>query len=156
MDKMDKMIDDDTKDSDLYELAYIVEPQIAEESLPAFVAQITAIIEAVGGVVTLSDNPKLRGLAYTIERSVGGKRQKYNQGHFGWMKFTAESTKIPDISLELGRLVPIIRKMIIHSPKPSRNLSSRRVPRKVASEAGVKVTEAELDKEVETLIANVS
>ena len=143
-------------EANLYELAYILEPQIAEENLPVETSKIVSAIEGRGGSVTLAENPHLRGLAYTIERSSGGKRSKYHQGHFGWIKFTMVPGEVPALATDLDHVNTIIRKLIIHSTKvnPPSFITRRTMRRSSPEITEHKATEAEIDKEVESLIAS--
>lgn len=138
-------------DTNLYELSFLIIPEIAEEHLPAELEKIVSVVERHGGAVTLRDNPKLRGLAYTIERSSGGKRQKFNQAHFGWLKFNAVSTSIPEIAKELTTNHNIIRHLLIHGTNVIPSSFARRNKDKADAPAEAP-TEAEIDKEVEKLI----
>src|SRR3989344_2956190 len=157
----DKPFDDaQGKEPMLYELAYILDPGIAEERLAEHAGKITGVIEKHKGALVLADNPKLRGLAYTIERATGGKRQKYNQGYFGWVKFTVSPTSIPDIEKEVKGMTEVIRHILIHTFKSVPAYVPRRpadAPRADSSDKPVvKPTEAELDKEVDELIASAA
>src|SRR3989338_9142659 len=155
----DKPFDDaQGKEPMLYELAYILDPGIAEERLAEHAGKITGVIEKHKGALVLADNPKLRGLAYTIERATGGKRQKYNQGYFGWIKFTATSSAVVEIEREIKQRTEVIRHMLIHTVKSVAAYVPRRpadAPRADTGDKPVeKLTEAELDKEVDDLIAS--
>ena len=157
----DKPFDDaQGKEPKLYELAYILDPGIAEEHLAEHAGKVTGIIEKHGGTIVLVDNPKIRGLAYTIERATGGKRQKYNQGYFGWVKFTAVPGSIPEVEKEVKGMTEVIRHILIRTVKSVATYVPRRpadaVSAKGGSASGGKPTEAELDKEVDELIASAA
>ena len=154
---MDEKDNDNDKEPQLYELAYILDPGIAEEHLAEHAGKITGVIEKHKGALVLADNPKLRGLAYSIERATGGKRQKFNQGYFGWVKFTVSPTAVPMIEKEVKAMTEVIRDMLIHTVKSVAPYVPRK-PRATESVEGdkplEKPTEAELDKEVDELIAS--
>ncbi len=143
--------------SNPYEIGYILNPAIAEERLAVEAATLVSVLEKHGASITLSDSPKLRGLTYTIERSLGGKREKFDQGYFGWTKFMADPLKLDGINAELKLNRDIIRHMIIHANTKVSTRPPRRFPVK-KSEAGTeeKVSEEQIDKEVESLIASTS
>ena len=150
---------EDEKGVQLYELAYILEPGVPEDKLPEYAGKITGLIEKHGGSIVLADNPKIRTLAYTIERATGGKRQKFNQGYFGWLKFNNTPDKIEQLENDVKGWSEVIRHMIIHTVKSVSTFVPRRrpdTPRGTEGETSMpKPTEAELEKEVEQLIASV-
>jgi len=148
-------MDENEKDGQLYELTYILEPQIQEEAVSGEVSQISILLEQHGATVVLNENPRLRGLAYTIEKSIGGKRRKFDQGYLGWIKFNALPESIPAINSELDGVNTIIRKLLIHGTKTSALSPMRARPqRSDPSGSDHKASEAEIDKEVEELIAS--
>jgi len=139
----------------MYELSFIIDPAIPEEALSEEVAKLTSIITSHGGSVIIADNPRLRNLAYTIEIARGGKRRKYTQGHFGWIKFNSGADKVEQIGVEVDKDSAVIRKLLIHGsiaplPSPRRSIS------RTTTEPEAKISEAEIDKEVEKLIAETT
>ncbi len=141
----------------LYELAYILDSGLPEEHLAEQVSHLTMAIEKHGGAIVLSDNPKMRTLAYTIEKSMGGKRAKYNSGYFGWIKFTMIPAEVPALESLVKSTPTIIRHMIIHTVKATAPYVARKPRAEGDKDTNTpKPTEAELDKEVENLIASTS
>lgn len=147
-------------EANLYEVAYILDPMIPEEKLQEHAAKITSAIEEKGGMIVLADNPKLRALAYQIEKAVGGKRAKYKQGYFAWVKCMLTPKSAKALEGELKHVQEVVRSMIIHTVKASSTYVARK-PRREGAVSGVgplapveKPTEAELDKEVDTLLAS--
>ena len=155
--EVNKSISEDASEKGLYELAYLLEPSVGESDVPARAGDLGAIIERLEGIVNISDNPKLRKLAYTIARSLGGRRQKYSQAYFGWIKFSAPAASIPLIDKEIKGLSFVVRYMLIRAVKVV-----PRVPRRIIAhkseglDAVVKPSVEEIDKEVESLIASAS
>jgi ribosomal protein S6 len=138
-----------------YELSFIFEPSITEADIPEYVGKLTELLDKSGAKVSYSETPRLRNLAYTIERAQGGKRFKFNQGYFGYLRFESEPASIEEIGKSVNALKFIIRSLLIHAPK--KEVITPRVPRaNKAKEEGVvaKVSEAEIEKEVDNLIAS--
>lgn len=150
--------DQDKDEGQLYELAYILDPGLSEERLVEQAGKITRAVEKHGGNVTLADNPKMRQLAYTIERAAGGKRRKFDRGYFGWVKFTASPSTVANIDAEAKLMSEVIRHMLIHTVKSASAFVARRRPSAEAlgeAKTEERPTEAQLDQQVEELIASV-
>lgn len=138
----------------LYELAFIIEPAIAESVLPDCMNKIEEILGRHEAKTSYSETPRLRNLAYTIEKANGGKRSKYKQGHFGWVRFESSGASIEDIGKEVNALSFVIRMLLIHAPKKD-VVPVRARPRRMKEEVGgAKPTEADIEKEVDNLIAS--
>lgn len=92
-----------------YELGFILVPTILESDVDQKVAELKAAVTEAGGTVGAEGTTEFIDLAYRIEKNVKSKKMKWNQGYFGWMKFTAapESQavlkKVLDGNLELMR-----------------------------------------------------
>ncbi|MEK7535633.1 MAG: 30S ribosomal protein S6 [Patescibacteria group bacterium] len=152
---------DSDHEPQLYELAFILPPSIPEDAVAVEVTKITSILEGHGASIVISENPRLRGLAYTIERSSGGKREKFDQGYFGWTKFNILAENIPAIKTDLTHINTIIRDLLIHAKPGTTSTTARRIPRHISISITPdmpiqKVSEAEIDKEVEKLIESAS
>lgn len=77
-----------------YEVVYIMDPAIGEESIAALIEKFKALVEANGTVTAVDDWGKRR-LAYPIN--------DLNDGHYVLMTFTAS----PEIPKELDRVLKI-------------------------------------------------
>lgn len=87
-----------------YEVVYIINPTIGEESINALIEKFRTLVETQGTVTAVDDWGKRR-LAYPINDS--------NDGHYVLMSFTAA----PELPMELDRVLKItdgiMRSMII-------------------------------------------
>jgi small subunit ribosomal protein S6 len=87
-----------------YEVVYIMDPAIGEESINALIEKFKALVETQGTVTAVDDWGKRR-LAYPIN--------DLNDGHYVLMSFTAA----PELPKELDRVMKItdgiMRSMII-------------------------------------------
>ena len=151
------------KEEQQYEAAYLLDPAIAEESLPAEVGNLVAIVERHNGKATSSDNPKNIQLAYTVVRAEGGKRYKYNQAHFGVVKFTALPINADAIRKDIEIAPNVLRSLVTYAvegrpqaiPFARRTEAASEAPRESREEKAPaeKPTEEQLDKQVDDLIA---
>jgi ribosomal protein S6 len=143
----------------LYELGFLIDPAIPEELVPAEVAKIIELVEAHKGSLEVSGTPIMRALSYTIEVAKAGKRHKYDQAHFSWVKFRMLPLQIEAFNLEVTKIPTIIRHLLVHGSLASTTPAIRRYVKKEGVPGAetvevVKVTEAEIDKEVDALIAS--
>lgn len=97
----------------VYEVGYLVVPSLAENKLAEEVSAIRGLIEAAQGEIIAEDFPKLRPLAYTMERATETKKQKFTEGYFGWIKFELPVSAIKNITQDFDKRSSIIRHLII-------------------------------------------
>ena len=146
----------------VYELGYHVVPTVPEDGVSGVVEKIR---KALGSAEILNEQfPSRLVLAYTVERSVQGKREKYGESHFGFIKFATDRENIPALNKALSAMSEILRFIIVETvredaPAPRRAIftSSRlegetiKKP-EVAPEKAAEVSEAELDKSIDALV----
>src|SRR5947207_363238 len=79
----------------VYEVGFHVLPTIAESEVGNVVEKIRAELQKNNAELIKEEAPRKLALAYTIERSRQGKREKYTEGYFGWIKFATEREHMP-------------------------------------------------------------
>ena len=151
-----------------YELGFHITPVIPEDGVGAVVEKIRAVLLAGKGSEVLAESaPQKMSLAYTIELSNQGKHEKFTESYFGFIKFGAEREDIKQVEEKLRAMKEVIRFLLIevdrHEPvvAPRRAVfaSSRlegetiKKPEADVVEEKVAVSEAELDKSIEALVA---
>ena|SRR3989344_5122618 len=145
-------------DPKLYEFGFLLDPAVAEEAVSVEIAKLSQLVESHGGKIEVSGTPVLRTLAYTVEIARSGKRHKYDQAHFSWLKFHLFPSQIEILNTEIGKMTTVIRHILLHGTLAPTTPALRRYVKKegVAVPEGevVKVSEAEIDKEVDALIAS--
>jgi len=147
-------------DSKLYEIGFLLDPAVAEETVVGEVAKINALLELYGGIIETSGIPVLRTLTYTIKISTAGKRHKYNQAYFSWIKFRLDPSKVEDLSKEIGKHDGLIRYIFLQGTLASSTPAPRRYVKKDILDTSAinispkKVTKEDIDKEVDALIAS--
>jgi len=144
----------------IYEIGYHLVPFIAEEKIPSESNFIKDALAEAGSSLIFEDNPKLRPLAYTIRKSIGGKYQKFNSAYFGWVKFEIGVSDLTKIKKALDGNPNVLRYIIIETVRESTLSSARpffresRPPRetkKIESPKTV-MSEEELDKTIAELV----
>jgi len=158
--------DKEEKDiSRIYEVGYLLSADIAEEKVAEETGKIRTIIEKEGGLPISDEFPKLRQLAYTLIKRLGGKNLKVTSAYFGWYKFELSSDFIGKIKSELEKLSSIVRFLLIKTarentmyvPRPvyrRPELMHKKEPTKPAHEVThtTGMTDAELDKTIADLV----
>lgn len=147
----------------IYEVGFHLVPTIAEDGVGAAVEKVRSIIGSDAEFIS-EGYPQKMTLAYTIERATQGKREKYDEAWFGWIKFAQTREKLPSIESALSASRDVLRSLIIETvredivpPKARAVFSSDRLEgetiKKPAAreEAAGPVSEAELDKTIDAL-----
>lgn len=151
----------------LYEIGFHLVPTIEEANVADVVDAMRAEVVKAGGEVVREQFPVKAVLAYVVERSTSGKREKYSESYFGWMQFVAEQKEgIPALEAFLQNNKDILRFILIHTvyesgPAPRRAVfSSNRLEGETikkptsAPEAAGEVSEADLDKSIDALVGD--
>jgi ribosomal protein S6 len=150
----------------IYEVGYHVVPTVEEAKVGEVVEKIRTQLAANKAEVIGEQFPAKINLAYTIERSTTGKREKYTEAYFGWLKFAVEERDgISALEGVLRSTKEILRYLLVESqiqeaPQARRavftsnRLEGETIKKPVAApeEAGI-VSEAELDKSIEALVS---
>ena len=149
----------------VYEVAYLVSPNVGEEKVGEVVSRVKASLEKGGAFVIADEYPRFRPLAYTLVKPLGGKNEKYTTAFFGWVKFEGPVSVLETLKADLDRDADIVRFLIVKTDREIkvtnrapmyRRESVKREPlvKAVADEqAAPAISEAELDKTIEELIA---
>jgi ribosomal protein S6 len=148
----------------IYEVGYHVVPTVEESKVGDVVEKIRAQLSANKAEVIGEQFPTKMQLAYTIERSTTGKREKYNDAYFGWMKFAVEERDgTAALEAVLRGTHEVLRYLLVQSSIPevaaprravfsSNRLEGETIKKPAAPEEGGVVSEAELDKSIDALV----
>lgn len=147
----------------IYELGYLLSPTITEENLSK---ETGAVKEALGtGSFVISElEPKMKEIAYQMEKTISGKKNIFETAYFGSVYFQAEPESINAIKKNIDKNENIIRYLVIRRNKeilmaPKKVYSPRVKPTHSPTEAdknipsATVINEAELDKTIEKLVA---
>lgn len=152
-------------DSRVYELGYLLASTIAEDNVPATYGNLKEVVASFGGVFISDDMPKMISLAYTMDKVVSNVRNKFNSAYFGWMKFSMDPEKVPELKKKLDLSNELIRFLIIKTVKENTIASKRFVSREggyrkpfhtekeKGSEEAQPINKEEIDKEIDAMIA---
>src|SRR3989344_4744548 len=110
-----------------YEIAYILRSSIAEEAVAEHTQKITALVEEEKGIISHSEIPKKRRLAYPIG--------KEDHGYFGWIKFTALPDTIAAIEKTMKAAASLLRHLIVEDTIPTQQFP--RIPRPASAPIAV-------------------
>lgn len=161
-------MDTQEKDKRVYELGYIVIPTLREEDVVEEEKSLKEFIASLGGEIISEEAANMIDLQYQMEKTIANKKQKFNEGYFGWVKFEV----IPEAALELKAKLDlsqtVLRFMILKTvrentylpKKPLARAESRRKSSEhedigtdeVVSSDVAPVSEETVNKEIEALV----
>src|SRR3989344_8725165 len=85
----------------IYEVGFHLVPTIAEDGVGAAVENIRKLIGDTAEFIS-EGYPQKMQLCYQIERAAQGKREKYTESWFGWIKFAQAKEQIPALEQALN------------------------------------------------------
>ncbi|OHA08837.1 MAG: 30S ribosomal protein S6 [Candidatus Sungbacteria bacterium RIFCSPLOWO2_01_FULL_59_16] len=107
-----------------YEIAYLINPDVAEDEVFGEAGKITASIQDAHGLVGRIEEPKRRRLAYPV--------RKHRQAYFGWTIFTIAPERIAEIEKRVRQEPNVVRFLICEEVKrPPPRAREPRLPRRV-------------------------
>lgn len=147
----------------IYEVGFHLVPTIAEDGVGAAVEKVRKLIGDDAEFIS-EGYPTKVNLAYVIERATQGKREKYGEAWFGWIKFATTRSKVPALEAALNDSREVLRSLIIETvrediapPKARAVFTSDRLKGETihapaaAKEAAGPVSEVELEKSIDAL-----
>lgn len=148
----------------IYELGFHLISTLSEEDVAKHFSHLREMIEKEGGACISEESPKRRELAYTMVQKENSKNTKFDTAYFGWIKFKGSPEQAVSIKESVYADRNVLRFLIIKTVRentlaqrerpvtyvrPSKPL--RAAPKK--EELGKEVSEAELDKTIDELVA---
>jgi ribosomal protein S6 len=145
------------KENRIYEASFLLVPFLSEEDLANQVTAIKSNLESLGAISISEDYPKLINLAYTMDRVISNKRQKFNSAFFGWVKFEANPDALKQIKEWFERNENVIRFLTVKTVRENTMSSIKfarktRKPGATKTEAPVEINKEEIDKQIEALV----
>lgn len=113
----------------VYEVGYLLLSSIPEEKVPDEVSRIKASIESKGGTIISGENPELRTLAYTMEKHIGTRNERFNSAYFCFVTFEVTPEAALLIKAELDAMESVLRFLMIKTTK-----EEALAPKKIAKE----------------------
>ncbi len=165
-------IAEQVKENLVYEVAFHALPTLTEEKLAGVVDGIRALLVKNHAEIISEKVPEKMSLAYRVERSIAGKREKFIESYFGYLKFGAAPTVVPMLEVYLKDEHEVLRSIIVETTREDAVIKKRAVfsstrlegstiakPAKVeekaaeAAEPVAPVSDEDLDKSIDALIA---
>jgi ribosomal protein S6 len=148
----------------IYELGFLLLSTIAAEQVEGVVAKIRAILADHKAVIIEEGAASMLALAYTMDKVIETKRQKFDHAYFGWIKFEVESSEVGSIKSKVDALSEVLRTLFVTTLRENTMISGKIAAEEAAieakeadAEAGV-VEDAPIvtEEEVEKLSASVA
>lgn len=150
----------------VYEIGFHIVPTVAEDEVGSVVEKIK---KSLGDVEIIAEGqPARMRLAYQIERASQGKREKYTESYFGWVKFALKDEEVGSqvnaIEQALRADRDVLRYLLIETVREDlmqqkgravygsdrlEGETIKRTPRE--EEKAVEVSQEQLDKSIEAL-----
>lgn len=147
----------------VYEVGFHVVPTIPEGEVGAVVEKIRAALSKGGAEIITEKFPEKMTLTYTIERATSGKREKFGEAYFGFIKFATEREFIGSLEEVLRSMKEILRYLLVETVREeamarraiftSDRLEGETIKKPAAApeESKGPVSEEELEKSIEAL-----
>lgn len=150
----------------IYELGYHIISTVKEDEVDRVTSTIRSVIEKAGGTFIAEGAPQNVKLAYSMFVTNEGKRTRYNQAYFGWIKFEVGANQAEGIEAALKANKDVLRSLMFKTVREDTRASSRpaglrevrregtikSTPKKGAEGAAEGVSEEALDKSIEGII----
>jgi ribosomal protein S6 len=100
-------------DNRIYEISFIFDNKLDEETALAKSNAIKQSIATLGGGFISEEAPYVRELAYEMIRVVNNVNIRFNVGYFGWIKFELEPSKIKDLEKGIKLDEEVVRYLVV-------------------------------------------
>lgn len=134
----------ETLEPRVYELGFLLSPAVREEDLDGNVDQIKSIITDLSGTIMTDGRPEFIDLAYEMSKIINNKRVRFNQGYFGWIKFSITPDQIKAINAVLEKNMLIIRSLMTATVAENTVISKKPLSKILKSSAREELAEEEL------------
>ena len=112
-------------DSRVYEISFIFDNKLDEETALAKSNAIKQSIATLGGSFISEETPYLRELAYEITRVVNNINVRFNEGYFGWIKFEMPAEKVQELEKGLKSDEQVIRHLVVKTVRENTVFTKR-------------------------------
>ena len=147
----------------IYELGYLLVPTITEADVPAAFGNLKELVTSLGGISISEEMPKPMSLAYLMSKVIANVRHKFNSAYFGWLKFTMDAERIPELKRKLDPDANLLRFLILKTVKENTIAAKRFIrpePQKRPKtqktgdlEPALPINKEEIDKEIDAMVA---
>lgn len=145
----------------VYEVGFHIAPFVGEENVAHEVNGLKDALDKIKAEVISEDFPRLRPLAYPIDKLIKGDKKISNEAYFGWIKFEARADAIEDFKKVVEKMENIIRFLIVKTVRENtlygvKFLRDKEMKRekKEGEKEGEKqeINPEELDKSIDNLV----
>ena len=102
-----------TTSQTVYELGYLLVPTLTDKEVADAVALLGKTIADKGGSVTTQGDTHFIDLAYEMVKKIKSKNTKFDQAHFGWIKFTAGSETPAQLERACKEILEVLRILVV-------------------------------------------
>ncbi len=150
----------------IYEVGYLLLPTLPEEKLEGVIAKLKAVLADKKAIIIDEEAPKMRALAYIMDKIIETKRQKFDHAYFGWIKFEVEASEIASIKKNIEVIDEILRCLFVKTIRENTLISQKIQPKEeeikiegvapeiVAEVLEVKADTEDIDKSIDALVMN--
>jgi small subunit ribosomal protein S6 len=116
-----------TVDSRVYEISFIFDNKLDEETALEKSNAIKQSIATLGGSFISEEAPYMRELAYEMTRVVNNVNVRFNEGYFGWIKFELDGAKVKELEKNLKLDEQIVRYLVVKTVREN-TVYTKRAP----------------------------
>jgi ribosomal protein S6 len=102
-----------TVDSRIYEISFIFDNKLDEETALEKSNAIKQSIATLGGSFISEEAPYMRELAYEMIRVVNNVNIRFNEGYFGWIKFELSGDKVLALEKNIKLDEQVVRYLVV-------------------------------------------
>lgn len=153
-----------TQSRPVYEVGFHVVPTVDEAKVGDVVETIRAVLAKAGAEIIKDQFPQKITLAYTVERAAAGKREKFTDAYFGFIKFAVEREAVLELQGLLRSSKDILRHLLVETMREepvvarravyaSNRLEGETIKKPTATpETPTEVSEEDLQKSIDALV----
>lgn len=158
-------VDTSSDERRVYELGYLAVSTLTDTQLETAVASVRSAIESKGGIIINEDKPAELVLAYTMYTRAQEKNIPHEKAYFGSLKFWLAPSGAEQLGKDVQGNTNFIRHILYGTveadtrakvaPEKLREVKASGTIAKSAKAAKSEVSETELDKTVDSIVADI-
>ncbi len=151
----------------VYEVGYHILPIVGEADLDAEVNLIRTFVTEKEGELIKEGAPRLIDLAYPMTKVIENKRNEFDKGYFGWIKFAIQPAVIADMKRMLDEHPNMLRYIILSTvredtvvgdipgltEKTDEDKEGKKSKTNTKTKAKAEVDEKKLDQQIDDLVS---
>jgi len=140
----------ETLEPRVYELGFLLSPAVREEDIDTRVDELRSIVTSAGGSVISENRPEFIDLAYQMVKVIDNKNIRFNQGYFGWIKFSLTPTDLKTVTELFEKNPHIIRMIVVKTVSENTILGKRPLSKILKATEREELGDADLIEEIDT------